>query len=92
MKGYEVALEQPVPGDGFVDVVAERPGERVAIEIETGKSDVKANPRNALAAEFDRVIVVATTPAAATTCQRAVDDLADDVRLGVELLTWLDVG
>ena len=63
-----------------------------SIRLKTGKSDVKANLRNALAAEFDRVIVVATSPAAATTCQSAVDDLADDVRLGVELLTWLDVG
>lgn len=42
-KGYETALEQQVDGNGIVDVVAARPGERVAVEIETGKSDIKAN-------------------------------------------------
>lgn len=90
-EGYEVTLEQPVPGDGFVDVAAERPGERVAIEIETGKSDIKANLRNALVADFDRVVLVATSPTATTPCQRAIEHLPDDQAASVELMTWLDV-
>jgi predicted RecB family endonuclease len=90
-QGYEVALERPIPGDGFVDVVAERPGERVAVEIETGKSDIKMNLRNALAAKFDRVVLVAASPAGVAACQRAVGQLNDDERGSVELMTWLDV-
>jgi hypothetical protein len=90
-KGYEAALEQPVPGDGFVDVVAERPGERVAIEIETGKSDIESNVRNALAAKFDRVVLMATSPSAVAACQRTIDGVDIRLRASVELMTWLDV-
>jgi hypothetical protein len=90
-QGYEVALERPIPGNGFVDVVAERPGERLAVEVETGKSDVRANVRNALAAGFDRMILVATSPSAAAACQRAIAQVTDDQAGKVELMTWLDV-
>ncbi len=38
--------------------------ETVAIEVETGKSDVLANVKNDLRSGFDRVIVVATDDAA----------------------------
>lgn len=58
-EGYRVQLEAPRDG-GRVDVLALRNGERVAIEIETGKSDVIANVRNCLRSGFERVIVVAT--------------------------------
>lgn len=87
-RGYEVALEQPVPDDGFVDVVAERPGERVAIEIETGKSDIKQNLTKLRGKGFDRIILVATSPSAAAACQRP---LGADRQETVELMTWLDV-
>ena len=39
-RGFEVTHEYAVQGNGTVDVLAERPGERIAIEIETGKSDI----------------------------------------------------
>jgi hypothetical protein len=42
--GYKVQVEAPRVG-GCVDVLARRNGERVAIEIETGKSDTVANVR-----------------------------------------------
>ena len=87
-RGYEVTIEQPVPGDGTVDVVAERPGERVAIEIETGKSDIAANLSKLENAGFDRVLVVATSPTAAAACQRAV--AAHETADAVRLQTWLD--
>ena len=91
-RGYEVALEHPVPGDGFVDVVAARAGERVAIEIETGKSDIAGNIDKLATAGFDQVILVATAPAAVTACQRAIERAreAGRDRLPVKLLTWLD--
>jgi len=49
--GFEVTAEHPVPGDGVVDLLVTRPGERVAIEIETGKSDIRANIKK-LAARY----------------------------------------
>ncbi len=79
--------EHPVPGDGFIDLLAERPGERVAIEIETGKSDIAANVANAPRAEVDRIVLVATSPAAVAACQRVIEDASDE-GVPVELMNW----
>ncbi|MBK8099826.1 MAG: ATP-binding protein [Planctomycetes bacterium] len=60
-RGYQVEIEAPRPsGKGRVDVLARRGEETVAIEIETGMSDVVANVRADLAAGLRRVIVVAS--------------------------------
>jgi len=59
--GYNVQKEVPI-GDGkAVDLVATKDGKRVAIEIETGKSDVQANIKKCQEAGFDEVVVVRTT-------------------------------
>ena len=89
--GYDVTREHPVPGDGFLDLLAERPGERIAVEVETGKSDIAENLKNVHKAEVDRVIVVATTPAAVSACQRALQTQPDRAEPPIELMTWLDV-
>jgi len=68
-EGYTVAIEAPRRG-GQVDVLATKGAKRVAIEVETGKSDVIANVRNCLASGFDQVIVVATNEAALTKVER----------------------
>jgi len=91
MDGYDVTREYHVDGNGDVDIVAERAGCRVAIEIETGKSDIKKNILKSHAAGFDRHVLVATSPAALTACQRAVDETRDDAHASVELMTWLDI-
>ena len=91
-QGYEVTREHPIKGNGAVDLLAERPGERVAIEVETGKSDIQANLQNAEKGEFDRVVLVATSPQAMEVCRKAVDGLKDDQSESVELMTWLDLG
>lgn len=59
-KGYSVELEapRPPPATGRVDVLARRDSETVAIEIETGSSDVESNIRQNKLAGFDRVEVV----------------------------------
>ena len=87
--GYEVTREHAIPGDGVVDVVAVCPGQRVAIEVETGKSDIAANLSKLHGAGFDRVVLLATSPAAVAACERAIDRLGDASK--VELQTWLDV-
>ena len=61
--GFAIELEAPRL-NGRADVAAKRGGESVAIEIETGKSDVIWNVKQDLLAGFKRVLVVATDEAA----------------------------
>ena len=89
--GYEVSREHPIRGDGAVDLLAERLNDRVAIEIETGKSDIKTNLVKVKNAGFDRLIVVATSPAAISACHRAIEGAGFSKDPSVELMTWLDV-
>jgi len=61
--GYAVQREVQI-GDGkAVDLVATKGGERIAIEIETGKSDIQGNVRKCREAGFDKVVSVRTKPA-----------------------------
>jgi energy-coupling factor transporter ATP-binding protein EcfA2 len=90
-KGYDVSCEYSVKGNGAIDILAERPGERVAVEVETGKSDTKANLKKIRHAGFDRVILVATSPGAVSACQKAVESQESNESAQVEHLTWLDV-
>jgi len=88
-EGYKVAREHPVKGNGAVDVLAQRPGEKIAVEIETGKSDTKENLTKIAHADFDRIVLVATSPAGSEACQKAMASVTDGPP--VQLLTWLDV-
>ena len=85
-----MAVEHAIKGNGTVDLVARKPGQSVAIEIETGKSDIKANLEKVRKADFDRVVLVATSPTASVACAKVVEDMGEGTTL-VELLTWLDV-
>ena len=58
-KGYKVEFEVPRKS-GRVDVVAVKSKEKIAIEIETGKSDFIRNVKQNLATKYNRIIVVAT--------------------------------
>ena len=58
VQGYDVQVEAEVAG-GRIDVLATREGERVAVEIETGASNVVSNVRKCLRAGCRRVVVVA---------------------------------
>ncbi len=61
--GYSTSIEAPRSSDeadGKFDVLAKRDGTSIAVEIETGKSDVEANIRRGLKVGIDRVLVVAT--------------------------------
>jgi energy-coupling factor transporter ATP-binding protein EcfA2 len=90
--GFEVTRELFIRGNGTVDLLAERPGERVAVEIETGKSDVKENLAKLRGKEFDRIVLVATSPAAVSACRCAIDRQSGVSRPAVKMMTWLDVG
>lgn len=60
-RGYWVTFEYKIGEGKSVDVVAEKDGKRIAIEIETGKSDAVYNIRKDLEAGFDEVICVCLT-------------------------------
>jgi hypothetical protein len=90
-KGYDVSCEHPVKGNGAIDVLATKPGEKVAIEIETGKSNVKSNLNKVKGAGFDRVVLLATSPTAVAACQRATDAIKISHAVPVKTLTWLDI-
>jgi hypothetical protein len=63
-QGYKVQLEVPRKSSGRADVVAIKEDEKIAIEIETGKSDFVQNVKQDLLSGFDKVIVVATDKSA----------------------------
>jgi hypothetical protein len=90
-KGYEVSYEHPVKGNGAIDILAARPGEKVAVEVETGKSNIKENLNKIKSAGFDRIVLVATSAAAISVCQRAVDSTERGQSPAVELFNWLDI-
>lgn len=56
---YKVQLEAPRKS-GNVDVLAVKDGRRVAIEVETGKSNIIRNVKQNLLSAFDKVVIVAT--------------------------------
>jgi len=90
-KGYKVSCEHPVKGNGAIDLLAEGPGEKITVEVETGKSDTKTNLAKIKKADCDRVLIVATSPTAVAGCQKAIGSAERQKSVQVELLTWLDV-
>lgn len=55
--GYDVTIEAP-RHSGRMDILARKSGESIAIEIETGKSDVVENVREDLRFSCTRVVVI----------------------------------
>ncbi|MCB7129544.1 MAG: hypothetical protein J3T61_08410 [Candidatus Brocadiales bacterium] len=62
-EGYHVELEAP-RRNGRVDMLATKGAESIAVEIETGKSDVVWNVKQNLMSRFNSVLVVATDESA----------------------------
>ncbi|CAG0985932.1 hypothetical protein PHYC_02023 [Phycisphaerales bacterium] len=61
--GWVVRIEAPRVG-GAADIVATSGTTSIAVEVETGRSDVVANVRHGLRAGYGRVVVAATDPTA----------------------------
>jgi hypothetical protein len=89
--GYNVSREHPVKGNGAIDLLATKGGKKVAIEVETGKSNIRANLKKIKNAGFDRVVVIATSPAAVTARQKAIDSTERDRSPQIEQLSWFDL-
>ena len=89
--GYSVEREARIPGDGFVDLCATRGEERLAVEIETGDSNIKKNLRKVLEDGFSGLIVVAVTPHARTTLTALLDKLPAKLREKVGVWTEKEI-
>ena len=59
--GYTVRLEVSLPTGGRIDLVAEKEGRQVAVEVETGKSNVQANVAKCHQAGFTHIVLAATS-------------------------------
>ncbi len=59
-RGYKVEKEVLIGEGKSIDLVAMKGNERIAIEIETGKSDVEANKKKCREAGFEKVVIVNT--------------------------------
>jgi len=88
---YEVTEEAPIGGGKTIDVLAVKNGERIAFEIETGKSDIKANLNKVKNVGFDRIVFVATSATAVSTCQKVIEAEGYSDSDTIELFTWLDI-
>jgi len=86
-KGLRAEVEAPLDGHA-ADIVTEVRGERVAIEVETGRSDWRANVDKCLRA-VDSVIIAATS--AELLEEMRSEDLAQDIRAGVKVLLAKDL-
>jgi len=58
-KGFDITFEKPIGEGKSVDVVATKKGKQIAIEVETGRSDILSNINKCIQAKFDKIIVVA---------------------------------
>jgi len=90
-KGYTVQREVRIPGNGCVDLCATRGDERLAVEIETGASDIRENLRKALEDGFSSVVVVAVTPDAVQKVDALLSGLPTKHRHNVNVWTMKDV-
>jgi len=82
-QGYQVKLEES--GQGFTDIVAEKDGKRIAIEIETGKSDWKKNIEKNIGGGFHSMILVATQPNALQRIRDTVHSSFSGQKVDVQL-------
>lgn len=60
-RGHTVEEEVPIGAGKALDLVATRDGERIAIEVETGKSDARANLAKRKGAGFHKLLTIETT-------------------------------
>lgn len=90
-RGYEIEKEQIIKGCQAIDILAHRPGERIGVEVETGKSDIVANLTKLKNTGLDGVILVPTCPSATTKCQKAIEKVNDRLVPKIGILNWFDI-
>ena len=85
--GYTVAVEEPV--NGYTDLIAERHGEgRIPIEVETGKSDWRANVNKNLRKGFPFVLLAVTNEEALNPMHKSIQAEYPNDGAVSALLAW----
>jgi hypothetical protein len=85
-KGYKVTYEYKI-GDGkSVDLIAEKDGKRIAIEIETGKSDSLYNITKNSVQGFDHIVCICLTKKIQTEIISVLNDLQISNRKDISVL------
>ncbi|MBC8402184.1 MAG: ATP-binding protein [Candidatus Marinimicrobia bacterium] len=59
--GYKITIEEPIGQGKSVDVVVRKDDHSIAIEIETGRSNILENIKKCLKHDFNEIIIVATS-------------------------------
>jgi len=74
--GYEVETERPLEEGHQTDIAAHKGGRWIAVEVETGESDIVGNIRKNLKVGFDKVICAATSKQTQAKLKRLFDKKA----------------
>ena len=90
-QGYDLIIEHPVKDRKSIDLFAQKHHEKIAIEVETGKSDIAANLEKSKGMGFNRVILLAVSGEAVSSCERAVKKVKPEKGCEFEIMTWLDI-
>jgi len=87
-KGYEIEIESPIGEGKTIDIVASRNEEKIAIEIEKGKSDVFENVRKLSSSSFSEIWTVCLNEGARRALLVGCDklDIADRGRVRIASL------
>lgn len=80
--GWSVAIEDS--DVGFTDLVAQKGNERIAVEIETGKSDWRANLEKNVRKGFTNILIIATRPEAQEKISQSLGKFPDGVHVWIK--------
>jgi len=83
--------EHPVGGGKTVDLGIVKGGQRIAVEVETGKSDAIRNIRKDLEAGFDHVISVALTAGVKKKIERQLESAQLSHDQSAKILTPMEL-
>jgi len=90
-RGYAVEIEKPIGEGKTVDIVARRDGESIALEIETGKSDIEGNLLKVIDSGFSRIIMVPLSAIAKTEIHEQIERMLLDSRDKVEVMQLKEI-
>lgn len=83
--GYEVESEKSVGGGKTIDLVGTKGNETLAVEVETGNSDVLSNVQKCDAARFKKLLVLVTKKSVLPSVSRIIESSKHPVTLDIRV-------
>ncbi len=71
-------------GHGYTDLVAEKNGQKIAVEIETGKSNWRENIRKNLAGDYRGIFILTTKPETQNQILKVIDEMETKIPIKVK--------